>query len=434
MASTAAGGAESRCPVNFHPLRWEDVADPYPALKALRDQCPVSTVTDAKLPAMKLITRFELASQIYRDPETFANMGIVINKDEVDVVPPGSRQIIASNGEHHAAKRRFALLALSPENVDQHMAAITDYARELTAKLPRGQEFDLMAEWAANIPSVATARILGLPDEEALEFRKWIRAGVEHQAKKMSPSSPDFEWFTPASRNVAGDGYAGGAMFPESVDAVGRLLRNRRADPNPPKGDLLDKMLNFRDDETGTTYTDAEIVAQMVTLIAAGNDTTGGHIGNLVYRMLTVPGLWDRLKSDRNLINLAIEESLRLDPVQAMFPKRVTRDTEMGGVEFKKDEVIIISMASGNRDESVYGDDVDQFNLDRKFPNPRHLSMGRGVHTCIGAYQARKITRVAINALLDAVEEMEVAPGYTYEKVLFHHFRAPQRLPVTITR
>ncbi len=90
-------------------------------------------------------------------------------------------------------------------------------------------------------------------------------------------------------------------------------------------------------------------------------------------------------------------------------------------------------MASGNRDEEVYGADADELRLDRKYPNPRHLAMGRGMHTCIGAYLARKVTRVAVNALLDHAAKIEIEPGYTYEKVLFHHFRAPERLPVILT-
>jgi cytochrome P450 len=220
----------------------------------------------------------------------------------------------------------------------------------------------------------------------------------------------------------------------ESVDAVGRLIRARRADRDPPKGDLLDKLLNFVDSESGIAFSDEQLVAQLVTIIAAGNDTTSGHIGNLVHRMLTVPGLWERLRGDRALVPRAIEESLRLDPPQVMFPRRVMKDTVLAGIALRRDEVVIISMAAANRDERVYGENADAFDLDRAYPNPRHLAFGRGIHTCIGAYQARKIARVAVDALLDGVGEMRLDPDYEYEKVLFHHFRTPQRLPVTIPR
>ena len=76
----------------------------------------------------------------------------------------------------------------------------------------------------------------------------------------MSPSSDTFEWIVPSDDVGASGGYAGGAMFPESVDAVGRLVRQRRADPNPPKGDLLDRMLDYRDEQTGIAFDDNEVI------------------------------------------------------------------------------------------------------------------------------------------------------------------------------
>jgi cytochrome P450 len=375
---------------------------------------------------MKLFTRFEDATAIYRNWESFGNMATIVNTDEHFSTPADQRSIIASDPPRHSAMRRFALLALAPDNIDRYMGSIEQLAAERTAILPRGQEFDLMTQWSAPIPSVATARVLGLPDKDALEFRKWVRMGIENLARTMSPSSPSFVW------NGAGSPYGATTMFPESADFVGKWVRSRRDDPDGPQDDVLGKMLAYVDKETGIRFADEEIISQLVTIIAAGNDTTAGLMGNLVYRMLTVPGLWDRLRDDRSKIAIAIEESLRLDPPQMMFPRLCLKDTEVAGVSVKKGEVVIISMASANRDETIYGSDADRFDFDRKYPTPRHLAMGRGIHTCIGAYLARKVTKAAIGALLDAVPAMHVAPGYEYEKVLFHHFRAPERLPVII--
>jgi cytochrome P450 len=426
VAKSESGGPAPECPNGFHPLRWEDAADPFDKLKELRARCPVSTVRFDPLPPMKLFTRFEDISAIYRDWQTFGNMATIVNVEEHNATPPDDRQIIATDPPRHGALRRFALLALAPDRIDKFVPSIASYAAERSAQLPRGQEFDLMTHWAAPIPSVATARVIGLPDQDALDFRRWVRMGVEGLARTMSPSSPAFQWKSGASA------YGGGSLFPESADFVGKWVRARRADPNPPTDDLLARMLSFVDPETGTRFGDEQMVAQLVTIIAAGNDTTAGLVGNLVYRMLTVPGLWDRLRTDRSRIALAIEESLRIDPPQQMFPRLCMKDTVVGGVAVKQGEVIIVSMASANRDEEIYGSDADEFKFDRKYPTPRHLAMGRGIHTCIGAYLARKVTNVSINALLDAVPAMKLAPGYKYEKVLFHHFRAPERLPVII--
>ncbi|MGE0385679.1 MAG: cytochrome P450 [Gammaproteobacteria bacterium] len=414
------------CPNGFHPFRWEDAADPFDKLRELRATCPVSTVRFGPLPPIKLFTKFADATEIYRDWEAFGNIGTTVNKAEHAATPVADRAIIASDPPWHGAMRRFALLALSPGSIDAHVPSIRAYAVERTAALPRNTVFDLMEIWSAPIPSVATARVLGLPDEDALEFRAWVHGGVEHLARQVSPSSPDFVWIDRFDQPLSG------SMFPESADYVGRWVRARRADPAGRTDDVLGRMLDYVDGETGIRFSDEQAIAQLVTIIAAGNDTTASLIGNLVFRMLTVPDLWETLRRNRAKIAAAIEESLRLDPPQQMFPRLCLKDREVGAVPVKAGEVIIISMASGNRDESVYGPDADEFNMDRTYPNPRHLSMGRGIHTCIGAYLARKVTQASIEALLDAVPAMSLAPGYEYEKVIYHHFRGPERLLVTI--
>jgi cytochrome P450 len=81
----------------------------------------------------------------------------------------------------------------------------------------------------------------------------------------------------------------------------------------------------------------------------------------------------------------------------------------------------------------VYGDDADEFRLDRRLPNPPNWSMGGGIHTCVGAYLARRTAETGVNAVLDRVDSIALAPGFEYRKVQFHHFRGPRRLEVVLT-
>jgi cytochrome P450 len=105
-------------------------------------------------------------------------------------------------------------------------------------------------------------------------------------------------------------------------------------------------------------------------------------------------------------------------------------DTDIAGVGFHEGEPVILSLASGNRDEGIYGDDVDEFRLDRELPNPPNWSMGGGIRLCVGAYLARTTAEVGLNALMDRIPKIELAPGFVYRKVEFHHFRGPRRLDV----
>jgi cytochrome P450 len=127
-----------------------------------------------------------------------------------------------------------------------------------------------------------------------------------------------------------------------------------------------------------------------------------------------------------------LEESLRYDTPLTQFPRRCRRDGEIAGVPVAEGDLVVLSMPSGNRDRAVWGDDAEEFRVDR-FADatlPEHFGFGMGIHHCVGAYLARHTAQLGLTALLDGVADLRLAPGYRYEKVLFFEFRRPCRLDV----
>lgn len=236
----------------------------------------------------------------------------------------------------------------------------------------------------------------------------------------MSPSHPEFGQ-TP---DLSAYGDMGDSMsyLQQQID------KRRRGEVMAHDG--MRAMLEATHPQTGERYTDMEIIEAVSTMLAAGNETTTSLMGNLLWRLAQMPDVYAALRDDRSLIRAAIEESLRLDPPQQIFERVCMRDTEVSGVPIGEDEPLILSLVSANRDEAVYGDDADEFRLDRELPNPSNWAMGGGIHLCVGAYLARTSTEVGLNALLDGVPEISLAPGFEYHKVEFHHFRGPRRLDV----
>jgi cytochrome P450 len=178
----------------------------------------------------------------------------------------------------------------------------------------------------------------------------------------------------------------------------------------------------------GHFLTDTEVVTQVRFMLMAGNETTTNLIANLCYELIRIPERYQRVRADRDLLPIAIEESLRHDPpVQLMF-RTATEHAELAGCPVAKGERVIVSMGSANRDERVY-EHAEEFDLDRgKVTN--HLGFGLGPHLCVGAPLARLQTRHVMTALLDAIPEIELSPDFVYEKVNFFVFRGPKHLPV----
>jgi cytochrome P450 len=392
-----------RPPNGFHPFRWEDAEDPFDAVKDLRAKCPISQPDFPPLPPAKLVTRYADLATIFRDWKTFNNIGIsIVPRPEA---PADAQCRCAGAGGSCQA----GLAGVRGAGVVDRFAS-------------RGTA-ELVAEWAKPIPSAGIAMVLGLPVDDCLRHGEWEERTVVGAAR-MSPSHPEFGQMPPGA-------YAPVEDLSRFAYLQEHLEKRRRG--QGPDDDGLTAMLQARHPQTQASYTDQEIIGAVSIMLAAGNGTTTSLMGNLVWRLAQLPEIYAALRSDRSLVPAAIEESLRIDPPQQIFERVCMHDTEVGGVPIAEDEAIILSLASGNRDEDVYGEDADEFRLDRVLPNPPNWSMGGGIHVCVGAYLARTSTEVGLNALLDRAETISLAPGYEYRKVEFHHFRAPRRLEVVFS-
>ncbi len=113
------------------------------------------------------------------------------------------------------------------------------------------------------------------------------------------------------------------------------------------------------------------------------------------------------MRNDRSLMANAIEEMLRFEsPVQFM-PRFATEDIDFYGQQIKQDQLILVMIASANRDEAgnVNG---ETFDITRE--SVQHVSFGHGIHLCLGMALARLEADIVFNALLDRFPHMALTP------------------------
>jgi cytochrome P450 len=137
-----------------------------------------------------------------------------------------------------------------------------------------------------------------------------------------------------------------------------------------------------------------------------------------------------QLADDRELVNVAIEESLRLDPPIQFLMRTCTAEADVRGAQICPHDKVAFGIASANRDETVF-ESPDSFRLDRDDPRG-HLGFGGGPHVCPGSALARLEARIAVNVFLDRVAAVRTVEGTRYENVPVFWAHGPREMLVEL--
>lgn len=110
------------------------------------------------------------------------------------------------------------------------------------------------------------------------------------------------------------------------------------------------------------------------------------------------------------------------------FVRTVTKDIEMHGQPIAAGERVCMLLAAGNFDPAEF-DEPEKFDLART-PN-RHLSFGRGPHSCLGKHIAVLEMKILLEEFLQRTKEIRAAGPIVYVRDVFS--RGVYELPVTVT-
>jgi len=292
-----------------------------------------------------------------------------------------AQTMLTTDPPDHERLRRVVNRAFTPRSIAAIESRVRELARELLAPLANGEPFDVVADFAGPLPTIVIAQLLGVPEEDADQFRIW-------------------------SEVVAGTDVRGRGT-PEASRRYGMELRQYLADQiarrkGEPTDDLIGRMVEANSEEI---MSDAEVVAACVLLLVAGNETTMRLISNMTLALSRFPEQRELLVDDPELITPGVEETLRYDsPVQMLF-RASKEDTTVGDVEIPKGQFVLTMLGAANRDPDAFAH-ADQYDVTRE--ENMHIAFGHGIHYCLGAPLARRETRIAFEELLQVAPEFEV--------------------------
>jgi cytochrome P450 len=263
---------------------------------------------------------------------------------------------------------------------------INDIVSTLTEALQKRERAELNNQLCARVPVHTITRAVGMDGADSLIFRSALLKTTAHS-------------ISPEERRAA-------AQKVESM--LLELIAKRRAVP----GDDLVTGLVQTDitlpDGTARPLTDREIMINCRLVMLAGGGTTWRQCGITLWALLTNRDQLEAVKSDRALIDAAIEESIRWNPTDPVFSRLTMRDAELDGVVIPEGAVLDICLGAANRDPSRW-DNPDAYDLHRPFRG--HLGFGIGTHLCMGQNVARSEIDAVLNALFDAFPNLRLDPG-----------------------
>ncbi|MFI6340920.1 cytochrome P450 [Streptomyces sp. NPDC050535] len=162
-----------------------------------------------------------------------------------------------------------------------------------------------------------------------------------------------------------------------------------------------------------------------------GGEAVTHHCGQMLYLLLTDPGLLDRVRRRPESRPAAIDELLRYIPHRTSvgLARIALEDIDIQGVRITAGDPVYVSYLAANRDPDVFPD-PDRIDIDRD--TSAHLAYGHGPHYCTGAVLARMQTDLLISTLLDRLPGLRLAvPADEVPWRQRTMIRGPVALPVT---
>jgi cytochrome P450 len=370
------------------------IADPYPALAALREAGAVHH--DERL-GRYLVTRHAEVRACLRDRRLGRNFRHVGSEEEFDATPLDPRwqdfwdverwSLLFIEPPDHTRIRKLVASAFTPRAVEGMREPARQLAHELLdVCLERGR-FDLLYDFAQPYSITLICRLLGVPTERHRDLLDW-----SHRHVKMYEFDTTEKQAQSATRAAA-----------EFSAYVHELIADRR---RSPRDDMISALVGARVD--GDDLSDDEIVSTVVVLLNAGHEATVNTLGNGVRALLRHPDEWRRLVEGEVAPAAAVEELIRFDPPLQLFERWVLEDgVEVAGVPVPRGRVISMLFGSANRDPRVF-DVPDALDVGR--PNAAdHIGFGGGIHVCIGAPLARIELEAGLRALVERAPALELA-------------------------
>lgn len=303
----------------------------------------------------------------------------------------------------HTRLRGLVLRAFTSRRIKALGPEIAQLARDLAEGLPRDGAYDLLPAFAAPLPAIVIARLLGVPESLVPQLLSWSNAMVAVYQASRTRETED----------------AASVAATEFSDFLRGYVEERRA---RPADDLITHLIAAEED--GEKLTPDELITTCILLLNAGHEATVHTIGNGVKLLLESGMGAEVLTPDR--VAGTVEEILRRDPPLHIFTRYAYEDIEVFGHRFARGDQVALVLGAACHDPAVW---TQPEVFDPARPVKTTTAFGGGLHFCVGAPLARLELQIALPILFETRPRLSLAEAPRYANL--YHFHGLDRLMVT---
>ena len=393
-------------------------ANPYPSYRQMQREDPLWR---NPISGHWVVTRYKEVLEILHSPhcsnhrldELMRRVPDNLNKDAAPLHAALKDRLLFLEGEGHQRIRRLVMHAFGSDSVQRQKPLIEKVVADVLDHLEPSSPTDLVASVTNQIPGRVILHILGFPEEEQPQMKEW--------------TDDVYAWLGTASGTIEERTECAVQAVQHLTEAIQREASRVR---QSPREDMLTALVHAEDE--GHQLNDEELVANVIGLINAGQETTTCLLANGMLALLTHPEEQERLRAHPELWETAIDEFLRYESPAQFVARYVESSLTICGVTLKHGALISLGLGAANRDSAVF---INPDRLDVSRKEARVLAFGFGPHFCVGSALAHLEASLFFHEMESRYPNLQLS--VSPDEIEWRHtvsFRSPLRLPVVNSR
>src|SRR3954454_13782580 len=318
----------------------------------------------------------------------------------------GHNSVFLLDEGEHRRERKLLLPRFHGKQIRRFAETMADVAARDVERWPVGERFALRPRMQTLTLEVILRTIFGVNDPERLaRYQERVPAlgAIANVVVWVPATRRDLGRFSPWPRFVR----AREAVFELVYEEIDRAAREPQ-ETLAERDDILALLMQARH-EDGSPMTREELRDELMTVIAAGHESTATGLCWLFERVLRHAEVEERLRAEADsgddaYLEATVTETLRVRPVVSDIVRRVKREVEIAGWTLPADTYLIPSIALVHLREDVYPEPhefrPERF-LDSGLGTYTWIPFGGGVRRCIGAAFAMLEMKAVARTILD---------------------------------